>query len=146
MDGYKKSGSREAICLIKRHVFDSLFVSRQQTELVEVWLLNNCKLTKALSKGDDLSFGVPKEQHIWPDGERRRSLEISQLGKQIRYEQYQGVRVVILRLFSEFESLFLIWIANNFLHAIVPTHFRYDRKVLEVEVLVKTPSLGWWHF
>lgn len=85
VDGYRKSGSREAICLIKRHVFEGLFVSRHQQELVEVWLMKNGKLTKALSKGDDLSFGVPKEQHIWPDGERRRSLEISQLGKRPFY-------------------------------------------------------------
>ena len=74
LDGFKGLGPVSFI--IKRHVFDSLFVSRQQTELVEVWLLKNDRLAKALPKRGRSNAPVPKEQHIWPDGERRRSLEV----------------------------------------------------------------------
>jgi hypothetical protein len=76
LDGFKQPGLGRVPCLIKRHVFDNLFVSRHQQELVEAWLLNNGRLAKALPKGAASNIPVPKEQHIWPDGERRRSLEI----------------------------------------------------------------------
>jgi putative DNA primase/helicase len=76
LDGIKKPGPGRVPCLIKRHVFDNLFVSRHQQELVEAWLLHNGRLAKALPKGSGSNIPVPKEQHIWPDGERRRSLEI----------------------------------------------------------------------
>lgn len=62
--------------LIKRHTFDTLFVSRHQLELVEAWLLDNGALTKGLPKRGSADFFSPKEQHMWPDGRRRRSLEI----------------------------------------------------------------------
>jgi hypothetical protein len=76
LDGIKQPGLGRVPCLIKRHVFDNLFVSRHQQELVEAWLLHNGRLAKALPKGNGSNILVPKEQHIWPDGERRRSLEI----------------------------------------------------------------------
>jgi putative DNA primase/helicase len=76
LDGYRQPGPRRAPHLIKRHAFDNLFVSRHQQELVEAWLLNNGRLAKALPKGNGSNISVPKEQHIWLDGERRRSLEI----------------------------------------------------------------------
>lgn len=81
LDGYKKLSSEDPTYLIKRHVFDGLFVSRHQQELVENWLLNNDQLTRAQTKGVKSSVVAPKEQNIWPDGERRRSLEIAQRGK-----------------------------------------------------------------
>jgi hypothetical protein len=76
LDGYRQQGPGRVAHLIKRHMFDNLFVSRHQQELVEVWLLNKGQLAKALPKGSGSNIPVPKEQHIWPDGERRRSLEI----------------------------------------------------------------------
>jgi len=76
LEGFKKSGTRPPTYIIKRHVFDGLFVSRHQQELVEAWMLNNGQLTRALSKGEKSNVAVPKEQHIWPDGDRRRSLEV----------------------------------------------------------------------
>lgn len=80
LDGYKKLNSGHATHLIRRHVFDGLFVSRHQQKLVENWLMNNSQLTRALPKGARTSLAAPKEQHIWPDRERRRSVEILQLG------------------------------------------------------------------
>ena len=76
LDGFKRSGSKLTSYVIKRHAFDGLFVSKHQQNLVENWLLNSGRLTKAISKGRASSDIVPKEQHIWPDNERRRSLEI----------------------------------------------------------------------
>jgi hypothetical protein len=75
LDGFKKAGNGNDH-IIKRNVFDGLFVSRHQQELVEAWLLANGQLTRALPKGVNSNIAVPKEQHIWPDGERRRSLQI----------------------------------------------------------------------
>src|SRR5476651_612336 len=49
LDGYRQPGPGRSH-LIKRHVFDNLFVSRHQQELVEAWLLNNGRLAKALPK------------------------------------------------------------------------------------------------
>jgi hypothetical protein len=76
LDGFRQPGLGRATYLIKRHVFDGLFLSRQQQELVEAWLLNNGRLAKALPKRAGSNISVPKEQHFWSDGERRRSLEI----------------------------------------------------------------------
>jgi hypothetical protein len=75
LDGFKKAGNGNAH-IIKRNVFDGLFVSRHQQGLIETWLLDNGKLTRALAKGANSNIAIPKEQHIWPDGERRRSIEI----------------------------------------------------------------------
>lgn len=75
VDGVRGNSSTGP-CLIKRHVFDTLFVSRHQLELVEAWLLDNGALTKGLPKRGSADFFSPKEQHMWPDGRRRRSLEI----------------------------------------------------------------------
>ena len=75
VDGIKRIDA-EGRYLIKRHIFDNLFVSRHQLELVEAWLLNNGSLTKGLPKAGRSGATDAKEQHIWPDGERRRSVEI----------------------------------------------------------------------
>jgi hypothetical protein len=76
LDGIKKQGSGRVPHLIKRRIFDNLFVSRQQQDLVEAWLLKNGHLAKALPRKGGTTVFLPIEQHIWPDRERRRSLEI----------------------------------------------------------------------
>jgi putative DNA primase/helicase len=75
LEGFKKTGNGNAH-IIKRNVFDGLFVSRHQRGLVEAWLLDNGHLTRAMPKNTGSNVAVPKEQQIWPDGERRRSIEI----------------------------------------------------------------------
>ncbi|RDV04499.1 DUF927 domain-containing protein [Undibacter mobilis] len=62
--------------LIKRNAFDAIFKSRHQLRLVEEWLLVTRRMTKAAPKAKQ-SRDVAKEQFIWPDGQRRRSLELS---------------------------------------------------------------------
>ena len=85
LDGFKKLGSGQVSSLIKRYVFDSLFVSKHQQELVEAWLLNSDRLAKGLPKSGGTNLSVPKEQHIWPDGRRRRSLEVLYFNMSCKY-------------------------------------------------------------
>ena len=84
LGGYKSQNNGSVTHVIKRHVFDELFVSMHQQKLVEASLLKNGALTKALPKGGRSNVPVPKEQHIWPDGERRRSIEINWAAKTVR--------------------------------------------------------------
>lgn len=84
LDGYKKLSAEETVYLIKRHVFDSLFISRQQQDLVENFLLDSGELMRAQTKGAKSSGGVPKVQHIWPDGQRRRSVELNWTAQKAR--------------------------------------------------------------
>ncbi len=65
----------EATYLIKRGAFDAIFRSRHQLRLVEEWLLANERMTKAISKRTQVRH-IAKEQFIWPDGQRRRSLKL----------------------------------------------------------------------
>jgi hypothetical protein len=51
LDGIKKPGLGRVSCLIKRHVFDNLFLSRHQLELIGVWLLKSDRLAKACQSG-----------------------------------------------------------------------------------------------
>lgn len=64
-----------ATYLIKRNAFDAIFKSRHQSKLVEEWLLATGRMTSAAGKRAR-SRHVAKEQFIWPDGQRRRSLEL----------------------------------------------------------------------
>lgn len=75
LDGIRKLGQGR-IYLIKRNSFDRLFVSQPQRAMVEDWLLTTNRLAKALPKGRSANSAAAKEQHFWPDGLRRRSLEI----------------------------------------------------------------------
>lgn len=76
LDGYRQILSDPISYTIKRQVFDELFISVPQKALVEAWLLDNGRLARSVSKNPNVRIAVAKEQHIWPDGERRRSLEI----------------------------------------------------------------------
>jgi uncharacterized protein (DUF927 family) len=70
----KTNDNGRQVSLLKRDDFENLFSSRQQAHLVESALLANRRLTCAkLKRG---SHTEAKKQHRWPDGERRRSLEI----------------------------------------------------------------------
>ena len=63
--------------VIKRDAFNSIFGSGTQRALVIEWLIQKQRITLATSK---VSAGAPSPkpqgQFIWPDGERRRSIEI----------------------------------------------------------------------
>jgi hypothetical protein len=75
LPGYRCSvwGARQPH-ILKRHVFDALFVSAEQRLLVEQHLMSKGWLTVAMAKRAKAL--APKEQFQWPDAKRRRSLEI----------------------------------------------------------------------
>jgi hypothetical protein len=63
--------------LIKREVFNSIFVSTYQRELVVRWPLSKKRIVTAVAKSP--AHGTepaPKEQFLWADGQRRRSYKI----------------------------------------------------------------------
>ena len=63
--------------VIKRESFNQLFRSVEQQDLVTKWLIEKQRITLAVpKKHSGPSEGQPKEQVTWPDGERRRSIEI----------------------------------------------------------------------
>jgi hypothetical protein len=74
--------------VIKCDAFNSIFVSRNQRSLVVEWLIQKQRITLATKKA---SAGTPapepKQQHSWPDGERRRSFEIVWPRKQKKNEK-----------------------------------------------------------
>jgi len=73
LDGYR-NGSK---CLIKREVFNSIFVSTHQRQLVMRWQLRQKRITTAVAKSADHRTELgPKEQFDWADGKRRRSYEL----------------------------------------------------------------------
>ena len=58
------------VFLIPRITFNGIFHSRTQKTAVENWLLQNRYLTRG-------NHQDAQEQHIWPDGERRRSVRLN---------------------------------------------------------------------
>jgi hypothetical protein len=77
LDGYWRRKSGQDRYVIKREVFNALFASIAQKDLILKYLIENGQITTAVAKGGDASSErKPKKQFIWPDGERRRSYEI----------------------------------------------------------------------
>ncbi len=77
LDGYRVGENGLVRCLIKREVFNSVFVSAYQRELLVRWLLKEKRITTAVIKGSNRGTEpTPKGQFEWADGERRRSYEI----------------------------------------------------------------------
>jgi hypothetical protein len=60
-------------CLIKCEKFNSIFATTFQAELVIKWLIADKRVSMAKTETDTVKM---KDQHFWPDGQRRRSLEI----------------------------------------------------------------------
>jgi hypothetical protein len=76
-DGFKERIKDKYRYLIKGEVFSNTFSSIEDRELVVNWLIKNGRITLATPKSSaGVSSRKPKEQHLWPDGERRRSVEI----------------------------------------------------------------------
>jgi hypothetical protein len=77
VDGYRKRESSMHRCIIKCDAFNSIFSSTYDRNLVLNWLIRNRRTAFAVSKAATPgSEPRLKEQHEWPDGERRRSYEI----------------------------------------------------------------------
>ena len=63
--------------LVKGDAFNAAFATTREKALVTNWLLRKDRMTAAgPSKGKQRSRTRPKDQIIWPDGKRRRSVEI----------------------------------------------------------------------
>jgi hypothetical protein len=77
LDGYKQSTPEVDIYVIKRESFRQIFTSAEQEILVTKWLTEKKRITVATPKqSGGVSERKPKNQIIWPDGKRRRSIEI----------------------------------------------------------------------
>ncbi len=64
-------------CIIKCEAFSAIFPSTSDCDLVLEWLLQQGRITTAVSKkATPGSSPEPKEQFTWPDDKRRRSYEI----------------------------------------------------------------------
>jgi hypothetical protein len=77
-DGYRRRPPGQDRYIIKREVFNALFATTTQKNLVLNHLIENGQITMAVGKsGGASSERKPKGQFYWPDGERRRSHEIT---------------------------------------------------------------------
>ena len=77
LDGYWLDKKGIDPCLIKGEVFNSVFVSTYQRDLVIRWLLSKKRITTSVAKTSDRrTEPAPKPQFEWADGQRRRSYEI----------------------------------------------------------------------
>lgn len=73
IDGLKRPREGHKLHLIKGDSFDAIFDSLDQTRLVEDWLLKGGMITPSRKNE---GAREAKCQHSWPDGRRRRGLEI----------------------------------------------------------------------
>ncbi len=82
IDGYRqKTANDDHYVEIKRESFNKTFSSAEQEALVIAWLIEKKRVTlSAPIKGHPTP--EPRAQFTWPDGERRRSIEIVWLLKQ----------------------------------------------------------------
>jgi Domain of unknown function (DUF927) len=73
IDGFRVNGNGYRRCLVKGDKFYSIFETTSQAKLVTDWLIADKRVRLARTWA-----GSPKmkDQHIWPDGQRHRSLEI----------------------------------------------------------------------
>ena len=77
LDGYKVSTPEDNRYVIKVEIYKQIFSSGEQRDLVTNWLVEKNRITLAIPNQAALnSDRKPKEQNTWPDGERRRSIEI----------------------------------------------------------------------
>jgi hypothetical protein len=78
LDGYWRRKSGQDRYVIKREVFNALFATATQKNLVLKHLMENGQIAMAVRKsGGASSERKPRGQFYWPDGERRRSYEIT---------------------------------------------------------------------
>src|SRR6202035_743365 len=74
--GICKSKRSQRRYLIKNEAFGAIFATPQEKALVLKWLQKKGRLTLAGSRQAPRESRKPREQFDWPDGTRRRSLEI----------------------------------------------------------------------
>jgi hypothetical protein len=76
--GIRKSSGSSSRYLIKGDAFNSIFATAREKTLVTRWLLRKGRLTAAgPGKVGNDARARPKDQIVWPDGKRRRSVELT---------------------------------------------------------------------
>ncbi|MGD0150688.1 MAG: hypothetical protein ABSB77_19085 [Xanthobacteraceae bacterium] len=81
IDGYRQKTADANRYVLKRESFKKGFSSAEQEALVIAWLIEKKRVTlSAAIQGHPTP--EPRAQFTWPDGERRRSIEIVWLLKQ----------------------------------------------------------------
>ena len=76
--GYRSKKADNDVAMIKVDAFNRILRSVPQRELVVKWLLENNYLELRQERGQSgATVRRPKEQFLWPDGERRRSIRIN---------------------------------------------------------------------
>ena len=76
-DGYRERLKKVTRYIVKRDVLNAVFCSESQKRLVIEWLAAKKRITLATPKASGGEPRItPKAQFIWPDGVRRRSVEI----------------------------------------------------------------------
>jgi putative DNA primase/helicase len=77
LDGYWAGKKGVDPCLIRREVFNSIFVNTYQRDLVIRWLLRKKQITTEVAKNPGRGAEpTVKEQFPWADGKRHRSYEV----------------------------------------------------------------------
>jgi hypothetical protein len=75
--GFKERAGDRNRYLIKRQAFNAIFSSTDQQDLVIKWLIDKGHITLAMPKhSSGSSDPKPQDQFVWPDGVRRRSIEV----------------------------------------------------------------------
>jgi Domain of unknown function (DUF927) len=75
-DGYRIRTKDENRYVLKGEIFNAIFATEAQRDLVLQHLIDEKQLTLALRKGGTATSATPKKQFKWPDDQRRRSYEI----------------------------------------------------------------------
>jgi hypothetical protein len=76
LEGFKQPEGDRNRYVIKTEDYNNTFTNHEQQELVTRWLIETRRITLAKPKTGGTSDPKPKEQNRWPDGLRRRSIEI----------------------------------------------------------------------
>lgn len=74
LDGYRYSTESDNRYRIKVEVYKKIFTSGDQRKLVTNWLVERNRIT--LNTPKESAARAPQDQFKWPDGKRRRSIEI----------------------------------------------------------------------
>jgi hypothetical protein len=74
--GYRAQSKRKNRYLIKGEVFNAIFATTVQQEIVLRHLIRNKLIKLGTSKSGSGTTEKPQKQFIWPDGQRRRSYEL----------------------------------------------------------------------
>lgn len=77
LSGYRVSTPEENRYVIKVESYKQIFSTNEQRVLVTNWLTEKSRITLGMAKtAGSSSERKLKDQFIWPDGKRRRSIEI----------------------------------------------------------------------